>query len=29
MDWIQLMACVLAVALFIYLTVAMIWPEKF
>ena len=29
MDWIHLVACVVATALFGYLTVAMIWPEKF
>lgn len=29
MDWIHLIACVVATALFIYLTAAMIWPEKF
>jgi len=29
MNWIHLMATIVAVGLFIYLTVALLWPEKF
>ena len=29
MNWIHLMATIVSVGLFIYLTVALLWPEKF
>ena len=29
MNWIHLMAASVSVGLFIYLTVALLWPEKF
>ncbi|HVX61603.1 MAG TPA: K(+)-transporting ATPase subunit F [Pirellulales bacterium] len=29
MHWIHVMATIVSLALFVYLTVALLWPEKF
>lgn len=29
MSWIHVMATIVSIGLFIYLTVALLWPEKF
>lgn len=29
MSWIHIMATIVSVSLFVYLTVALLWPEKF